>query len=104
MTKRPWHGGGSGSGDLHGLAGPNGDFAGMEGDLAGQNGDLDGPNGNLAGDLADLDGENVFRWPGPTVISTLAVSVDFSQSKVKIISLEGKSMIASSKGIVKMDP
>ena len=47
LTKRPWYCGGSGSGDLHDLAGQNDD-------LDGQNGGLDGPNGGLAGQDDDL--------------------------------------------------
>ena len=61
MTKRPWYCGGSGSGDLHGLAGPNDDFDGPNGDLAGQNGDLAGPNGDLDGQNGDPDGLNSIR-------------------------------------------
>ena len=38
LTKRPWYCGGSGSGDLHDLAGQNGGLAGPIGDLAGQKG------------------------------------------------------------------
>ena len=54
LTKRPWYCGGSGSGDLHDLAGQNDGLAGPIGDLAGHKDDLDGQNGDLAGQNDDL--------------------------------------------------
>ena len=85
MTKQPWYGGGSGSGDLLDLVGLDGNLDGQI--VVGVNNDLTG----LDGQNYNRDDENVFRWYEPTVMSTLAASDDVSKSQIQIGSLVQES-------------